>query len=121
MSNNDYRRNVAAQVEQRMQFDGAFALAKVGPGKQRQAEIDSGRIERVDGLLQSQAEVVFEVKRPRCLDQQLGKVGVDAPVAHRVGVRQRVARNATANAQVIELGLVRAQTSFDVAQALAIS
>ena len=50
----------------------------------------------------------------------LREVGVDAPVAHRVGIGQGVARDAAANAHVIELARLRSQTRFDVAQALAI-
>src|SRR5690349_2964346 len=120
MSNNDYRRNIAAQVEQSMQFDGPFAFAKVGPGKKREAQIDSRRIERVNRLLQSPAELVVPIKRSRLSDQQVSEVGINAPIAHRVGVGQRVARDASANAHVIELGLIGPQTSFDVAQAFAI-
>ena len=52
--------------------------------------------------------------------RRLREVGVDAPVAHFVGVGQRAARNAAANAHVIELVALRAQARFDVAQALAV-
>ena len=37
VSNDDYRRNIAAQVEQSMEFHRPFALAKLGPGKERKA------------------------------------------------------------------------------------
>ncbi len=43
---------------------------------------------------------------------------VDAPVAHLVGVGQGAARDPTANAEVIQLRYLRAQTGFDIAQAL---
>ncbi|MDX6403857.1 MAG: hypothetical protein QOH70_1312 [Blastocatellia bacterium] len=33
---------------QRVQFDCSFVLAKLGPGKKRQAQIDGGGIERVN-------------------------------------------------------------------------
>src|ERR1017187_10574159 len=36
------------QIEQRVHFDGSLLLAKLRPGKQRQAEIDGGRVQRVD-------------------------------------------------------------------------
>ena len=62
MSNDDYSRNVAAQVEQGMKLHGTFALAKLGPGKQRKAQIYGGGIEGVYRLLQRQAEVVVAVK-----------------------------------------------------------
>jgi len=47
------------------------------------------------------------------------EVGVDAPVAPHVGVRQGVARDAAAKAHVIKFGLMIAQTGFDIAQTVA--
>ena len=49
-------RNAAAQVQQGMQFDGAFLAAELRPGKQRQAQIDGGGVEGIDGLVQLHAE-----------------------------------------------------------------
>jgi len=53
--------------------------------------------------------------------QPLGKVAVNASVANLVGMSQRIARNLPAEAHMIELGLLRAATSFDIARAFAIS
>ena len=44
---------------------------------------------------------------------------LDPPIAHRVGIGQGVASDGAAETQMIELGGLRAQTSFDVAQAFA--
>ena len=52
----DHRGNAAAQVEQRMQLDGGLASAELSPRKKRQTQIDSGRIQRIDGLSEFQAE-----------------------------------------------------------------
>src|SRR5215471_9357923 len=49
----------------------------------------------------------------------LCEVGIDPPIAHRVGIGQGVASDGAAETQMIELGRLRAQTSFDVAQAFA--
>ena len=43
------------------------------------------------------------------------------PVAGFVGIGQRALGDVATDAQVVELGLVRAQAGFDVAQALAVS
>ena len=48
------------------------------------------------------------------------EVGVDAPVVRLVGVSQGGTRDFAAKPDVVELGLDRAQTDFDVAQAFAI-
>ena len=58
MCNDHNSWNVAAQVEQGMQFHRSFVFAKLGPGKKCQAQIDGGGIERVNRLGQLDAEVV---------------------------------------------------------------
>ncbi len=51
------------------------------PRKQRQAEVDGGGIERVDGVGEIDAKSVVGVQAPGDGDQGLGEVGVDSPVA----------------------------------------
>ena len=127
-------RNIAPQIEQRMEFDRTLVFAKARPWKERQAQIDSGRIERIDRMRQFQAEAVLGVELARGLDQAEGEVLIDAlkdsdplwaeahaesyaPVAVLVGIRQRALGDAAANAQMVELGGMRAQTGLDIAQA----
>ena len=50
------------QVQQGMQFDSPLALAKVGPGKQAQAQVDGGRVEGIDRLLQLQTELLVGIQ-----------------------------------------------------------
>ena len=116
----DKSRDIAAQVEQRVQLDRSLGRSEMRPRKQRQAQVDGRGVERVDGVLQVDAEGLVDIQRSRDADQALGEVGVDAPVAHVVGIGQRIARHRGANAQVVELGALRAQAGFDVAQTLAI-
>jgi len=100
-----------------MQFHRSFVFAELGPGKERQAQIDGSGIESVDGLLQLQAEVLVGIKQTGLGDQHLGKVGVDPPVPHAVGVGQGIAGYLSPDTQMIKLRLHRPQTGFDVAQA----
>ena len=51
----------------------------------------------------------------------MGKVGIDTPVPYFVGIGQGVSRHLAANAHVVKLVLLSAQTSFDVAQAFPVS
>src|SRR4029434_10286190 len=46
----DEARDSAAQVEERVQFHRRFVFAKLGPRKQRQAQVDGGGIQGVDRL-----------------------------------------------------------------------
>lgn len=112
--------DIAAQVEQRVQLDRRLGRAKRSPRKYRQAQIDGGRIQRVDRLREIDAKRFVHVKRASYSDQALCEVGVDAPVANRIGIGQRIARHRTAKAHMVELGGLTAQTGFDIAQTLAI-
>lgn len=115
----DEARDIAAKIEERMELDGGLGLAKPRPGKHRQAQVDGARVECVDGIVQFHRKAVLRIERSRGVDQAQREVLVDAPIALLVGIGQGAARNATTNAQVIELGRVGAQAGFDIAQALA--
>ncbi len=95
-----------------MQFHCSFVLAKLGPGKKRQAQIDGGGIERVNSLGQLDAEAVVRVEHAGAGNQHLREVGVDAPIAHRVCMGQGIARDLAANAEMVKLGVLRAQASL---------
>src|SRR5882762_597914 len=112
------RGDVAAQIEQRMQLDGGLGRAEHRPRKYRQTQIDSRGVERVDGFLQIDTEGLLRIQRPGNADQALGKIGIDAPVAHSVGIGQRIAGHCRTNPEMIELGTLRAQAYFDVSKAL---
>jgi len=120
MCNDHNSWDVAAQIEQRVQFHRSFVLAKLSPREKCQTQIDGAGIECVNSLGQFDAEAVVRVEYPGAGNQHLRKVGVDAPIAHRVRMGQSVARDLAANAEMIELALLRAQASFDIAQTLPI-
>jgi len=113
--------NRAAKIEQGVQFDGRFVATELSPRKQRQAQIDRGRIQGVDGLIEFDAKRFVDVKIARHSDQRMGEVGVDSPVADLIGMGQGVARNLTANAHVVKLGGCGSKTRFDISETLSIS
>ena len=112
--------NSAAQVEQRVQLHGRFGRAKLGPRKQRQAQVDSGGIQGIDRFGEIDRKRFLGIQTARGADKGVGKLGVDAPVARLVGVGQRAAAHRATQSHVIELGRLRVQTRFDIAQAFAI-
>ena len=112
--------NIAAQVEQRMHLDGSLGGAEACPWKDAQAEIDCRGIECVDRLFQLDRQAVAGVELPGRVDQAHREIHVDATVALFVGIGQRTLGHVASYTQVIELGLVRAQAGFDVAQAFSI-
>src|SRR5206468_10551959 len=102
----------------RAQRIGELHRAEHRPRKYRQTQIDRRGVERVDGFLQIDAEGFLGIQRPGDADQALGKISIDAPVAHRVGIGQRIASHRRTNPEMIELGTLRAQAYFDVSKAL---
>ena len=108
------RVNIAAQIKQRMELHGGLGGSKRRPREHREAEIDGGGIQRIDGLVEFKRQWIVGIEPPRDADEVLGEVGVDAPVAHGVGVRQGVAGNRAAETQMVELEGLRAKTRFDV-------
>lgn len=116
----DKARNIAAQIWQRMHLDGRFGGSERCPRKHRQAQIDRRGVERIDGLGQIHTEESLGIQAPCDTDQALRKVGVDTPVARRIGIGQGVARNVVADPQVIEPAPLRTQAGLNVAQGLPI-
>jgi len=112
--------NAAPQVEQGMHLHRRLGRAEMRPGKDRQAQVDGRRVERVHGFVKIEPQAVADVEPSGLSDQPLSEVGMDAPVACLVGVRQRRAPHGLAKAHVVELGGLRREAGLDVAQALAI-
>ncbi len=113
--------NVAAQVKQRMHLNGGLGGAEVCPGKDAQAQVDGRGIERIHCLFQLDSKAVAAVKLSGSLDQAHSEIHVDAAVALLVGIGKRTLGDVASYAQMVELGLVGAQTCFDVAQTLTVS
>jgi hypothetical protein len=86
----------------------------------RQAKIDGRGVQRVDRFLQVYAKGFVEIELARYADQALREVGIDPPIAHFVGIRQRAAGDAASNAHVVQLLALRPQARLDVAQTLAV-
>ena len=116
----DKRRDRTPQIEKGMELDGAFAFAEKGPGKKRQTEVDRGGVEGIDGVLEFQTEILVGVKTTGLGDEDLGEIGVNAPIALFVGVSQGVPGDMPTDPHVIEAILHRSQTGLDISETLAV-
>src|ERR1039457_2377452 len=74
----------------------------ISPTEKCQAQVDGGRVQSIQALVEVHAERLVGVERPRDFNQDMGKLGEDAPVACFVGVGQSAARHRAAKPQVIE-------------------
>ena len=90
------------------------------PRKQDQAEVDGGRVQRVSGGVEVHAEIFLGVELARLKHQALRQFSTDAPIAVLVGFGQCRTTHRRPESHRVELGGLGTQTSFDVAQALAI-
>ena len=120
VGNNDEGGNASSEVQQRMQFHGAFVSSELGPGEKREAEVDGGGVQRIGGLIQFDTERIVGVEAARLADENLCKVGVDSPISDLVGMSECIARDVPSEAHVIEFPLSRAEASFDVPKAFPI-
>ena len=114
-------RDRTAQIEQRMQLDCGFGGAKRRPWMYRQTQIDSSRIEGVNGGIQIDAHRFVGIQRSCHRNQMLRKIGINLPRTSGIRIRQRVARNRFASkSHVIKPVRLRPQIDFDVAQGFSI-
>lgn len=101
-------------------FTTLFVRQKCRPREQRHVQVDRARIERIDRRIQIGECGVVRTQFPRLLNEHLGELGADAPVAVFVCVRKVIARYGAVYAHVVKLGFHRPQASFDVPQALSV-
>ena len=114
-------RDIAPQIEQRVQFDSGLGSPEWRPGKNRQTQIDRGRIECVNRVVQIDAKRFVDIEGASLRDQSLREVGINAPVSSFVGIGQCRAFDRRSNAQVIKLGRLRGKAHFDISEAFPIS
>lgn len=119
-SDDDHAGDVAAQVEQGMQFYRGLALAEVCPRKKSQTQVDGGGVQCIDAVIQLDTEWFLSIEPSGLADQYLRKVGINAPISNLIGVRQRIARYLAANAQMLKLGLSGSQAGLNIAQTLSV-
>lgn len=116
---NDDGGKVALEGQQRVQFDGGLVPAESGPRKEREAQVNGGGVQRISRRLEFKAKGFISVERGGLLNEDVAKVGKDAPVPLFIGHRQGVAGGGLADAGVIEFRAEGRQTGFDVAQTFA--
>lgn len=112
-----HRRNVSMQIQKGMEFDCPLAFPELGPGEKRQTEVDGGRIQGIDGLIQLDAEGIGGVKLSGFCDEDLSEIGINPPIPVLICVGKGIAGDLPSDAQVIKPGLGRTQTGLNISQA----
>jgi len=112
--------DIPPQVEQHVQLDRRLGGTEVRPWKKRQAQIDRRGIEGVNRRVQVDSKILVGIERLGFLNENLGDVGVDAPVPGFVGVGQCAARHRRADPHMEQLRMKTPQAGLDVAEAFPI-
>ncbi len=118
VGNPNETRDIASQIDKRVQLDRPFVLPECRPRKQAQAKIDCCAIQGVHSLLQFDGDRFVRINFASAINQHLSEIRVDSPIVRAVGVSQSAAGDVASKARVIELGLQGSQACFNVAQAL---
>ncbi len=66
-------RDVSGEIQERVHLDGALGPTEARPREEREAEVDCGRVECVDGASQLGGERFVGVEPSRIRDQRLAK------------------------------------------------
>jgi hypothetical protein len=118
LGNRDDGGDGTPDVEQGVEFDGRLGRAEARPGKEAQAQVDGGGVERIDGVVEFLSQGFAGIESTGAPDQSLGQVGVDAPVTGGIGVSQGAVRDGRLKPQVIELLAARTETDLQVGETL---
>jgi len=101
-----------------MELDSAFVATELGQGNRRGTDLQlSNRRRRQCFAVYREALVLIEF--PGFVDQDLCKIGIDAPVAPFVRVGESTEREVATNARVVESAAKCTQAGDNIAQALA--
>jgi hypothetical protein len=90
-------RNVPMQIQKGMEFDCPLALPELGPGEKSQTEVDGGRIQGIDRLVQFDTEGICGVKFPGFGDEDLSEVCINPPIPGLIGVGKGIAGDLPSN------------------------
>ena len=110
------RGNVAAEIQERMHFNGGFMLTEGRPGKEGKAKVDGRGIQGVGGFFQFNAEVFIGVKGSRLGNQDLAEVSVHPPVPFFVCLGKGAPRYPASDTKMIELLPAGTETGLNISE-----
>ena len=118
--NADNGGDLASQIEYRVKLHGVLIGLVGRPGKEAEAQVDSSRIQSIDGIAELDTQILVSIKFASLGNQHLSEVRINSPIPHFVGTGQCGSRDAAAEAHMIEPLALRSQAGDNIAQAFAI-
>jgi hypothetical protein len=117
-SNVDAGGNRATQVDLGVHLDSCLRLPEIRPWKKSERKIDRGGIQRIDRVVQIDAEILARIKGPCLADQALGEVFPYPPVPIFVGFRECRFGDLFGETKVIQRLGTSVETGGNVAQSI---
>jgi len=118
--NDHHAGNAPPNIQKCVQLHRCFSFSESGPGEKGKTQIDRGRIQGVNGLVQFYPDGIVDIEFSGLGNQDLCEIGVNPPIANLIGMGQGVSGDFASNPQMIQLGLSRSETRLDIAQTLSI-
>ena len=112
----DKRWDCAPKVQKGVDLHRRLGRAKQGPRKKAHAQVYGAGVQGVDGVLQIQPQVVFDIDLASPSDQDCSKIGPDSPISSFVGIGQGAFLDKGTKPHAIELARICPQACLDVSQ-----
>lgn len=117
----DESRDIATQIQQRMELNGGLGTAEISPWEQSETQIDCRGIKGIDRLVEFNTKLVLFVKRPGILNENMGEIAVNSPISFFIRVGQGGPGNLPSDAHMVEFGSKSTQAAFDIPKAFPVS
>jgi len=113
-------RYIAAQIQQCMKLDCAFALPKAGPGEHGQTKVDDGGIQCIYCLIQIENSLLVQIQFASDTDQMVSEVGVHTPISVFVCLGKGASGYLAPYPHMIKLPALGSKTGLDIPKTLAV-
>ena len=104
------------QVDLGVHLDTCLGLPEVGPWKEGEGQIDGGRVQSIDRIVQIESEILAGIERSCRAHQTLGEVFPNPPVPVFVGIGERRFGKRLAEPKMVERFGSCVETSSNIAQ-----
>lgn len=114
IGNMDKSGDRALQIHHRVKFDGGLLLSKLGPWKQRKAQINGRRIQDFNRF----GHLIFAIQMLSLVDQYHGQILIDLPRSMRIGIGEGTEGNVGFNTHVVTPGSESTQGGGQIPQTI---
>ena len=108
----------APDVEECMHLHSSLGFSEASPREKAQTKVYGCRVERINSIVEIQAEVLVHIKFSCFHDEQMGELRIYSPVSALVGICKRAFPHRTSYSHVVEFSTHCIEADIDVPQAL---